>query len=425
MNGLRARIENIAYLVGGRCEYKRIVKGCICRPPKRLYQEMSDLPIERIPLTLHHHEYIALDYLGPWYFYENPKAKGRKCYGLVVTCLVTRHVHVELVKSCSTDAFLLGLRGYVALYGTFQKCYSDNATYFKQANKEMKKLLKKVDFGLIRRKINQEFEAEFWTFNCPESPWKMAVIESCVKLIKVAMDKALQFTYRTSKTPCFFDFDNLRIVSLELANLINDRPLTVITENDTGVATEVHVSPSYLCRGRNSHGILPIQAQFQELIASSAFEVKKLYQDRKRLINFFWSEFQSGYQRNLKFTPRWLEKFDLEIPEDTFVLLKEKNFKAGRLLPARVVNVIRRKNGLISRFDLKTSEHKTIIQRDIRECYLTEFDFLRLKQEAKKCLLKNIEVPISQVLQTVLLGPEKIQCPPSARSERIHPMLQF
>ena len=435
VNGLRARIEKIAYLVGGRCEYKRIVKGCVCRPPKRLYQEMSDLPIERIPLTLHSHEYIALDYLGPWFFYENPKAKGRKCYGLIITCLVTRHVHVELVKSCSTDAFFLGLRAYVALYGTFQKCFSDNATYFKQANKEIKKLLKKVDFGLIKRKVNQEFEAEFWTFNCPESPWKLAVIESCVKLIKVAMDKALQFTYRTAKTPCFFDFDNLRIVSLELANLINDRPLSVINENDSGIATEVHVSPNYLCRGRNSHGILPIQAQFQELIASSAFDVKKLYQDRKRLINFFWSEFQSSYQRNLKFTPRWLEKFDLEIPKDTFVLLKEKNFKAGRLLPARVINVIRRKNGSISRFDLKTSEHKTIIQRDIRECYLTEFDFLRLKQEAKKCLLKDksevrkektpLEVPISQVLQTVLLGSEKIQCPPSARSERIYPMLQF
>ena len=68
------------------------------------------VPIERIPLTLHHHEYIALDYLGPWYFYENPKAKGRKCYGLIVTCLVTRHVHLELVKSCSTNAFFLGLR---------------------------------------------------------------------------------------------------------------------------------------------------------------------------------------------------------------------------------------------------------------------------------------------------------------------------
>ena len=61
--------------------------------------------------------------------------------------------------------------------------------------------------------------------------------------------------------------------------------------------------------------------------------------------------------------------------------------------------------------------------------------FEELKQEAEKCLLIDksevreekspIEVPISQVLQTVLLGPEKIQCPPSARSERIHPMLQF
>ena len=423
INGLRARVEKIAYLVGGRCEYKRIVQGCTCRPPKKLYQEMSDLPIERIPMTLHHHEFIALDYLGPWFFYENPKAKGKKCYGLVITCLVTRHIHIELVKSCSTDAFFLGLRAYVAVYGTFQKCFSDNATYFKQANKELLKLLKKVDFGDIRRKVNQEFAADFWTFSCPESPWKLGIIESCVKLTKVAMDKALQFTYRMSKTPCFFDFDNLRIVSLELTNLINDRPLTVITECISGVATDVYVSPNYLCKGRNSKGIIPIQAQFQELIASSAFNVKKLYQDRKRLINFFWSEFQSGYQRNLKFTPRWLEKFDMEIPQDTFVLLKEKNFKAGRLVPAKVVNVIRRKDGTITRFDLKTSEHKNIIQRDIRSCYLTEFDFLKLEQEGKKCLLKDksevkekkepLEVPVSQILQTVLLEPEKVERSPN------------
>ena len=419
VNGLRARIEKIAYLIGGRCEYKRIVKGCTCRPPKKLYQEMADLPIERIPLSLHHHEYVACDYLGPWYYYDSPKAKEKKCYGLIFTCLVTRHIHIEIVKSCSTDAFFLGLRAYVATYGTFQKCFSDNATYFKQGNKELLKLLKKVDFGDIKRRVNQEFAADFWTFSCPNSPWKLGVVEAAVRLIKVAMDKALQLTYRLSKTPCFFDFDNLRIVCLELASLTNDRPLTVITEDIIGVATQIHVTPNYLCNGRSNKGIIPAQAQFQELIASSAFNVKKLYQDRKRLINFFWSEFQSGYQRSLKFTPRWLEKFDIEIPQDTFVLLKEKNFKAGRLLPARVVNVIRRKDGTISRFDLKTSEHKNIIQRDIRSCYLTEFDFLKLKQEAKHCLLKDklqveekrkpIEVPVSQTLHTVLLVPEEIE----------------
>ena len=433
-NGLRARVEKIAYLVGGRWEYRRILKGCVCRPPKKMYQEMANLPIERIPLTLHHHQFIACDYLGPWYYYENPKAKGKKCYGLVITCLVSRHTHVELVKSCSTDAFFLGLRAYVAVYGLFQKCFSDNATYFKQANKELTKLLKKVDFGAIKRRVNQEFSADFWVFNCPESPWKLAVVESIVKLVKGAMEKALQYTYRLSKTPCFFDFDNLRIVCLELASLINDRPLTVIQEDISGVVTQVNVSPNHLCKGRSS-GLFPVQAQFQELIASTAFDVKKLYQDRRRLINLFWSEFQSSYQRNLKFTPRWLEKFDLEIPEDTFVLLKEKNFKAGRFLPAKVVNVIRRKNGTISRFDLKTSEHKSVIQRDIRDCYLTEFDFLKLEKQAKSCLLKDraeveekkepISVPISQILQTVLLEPEKIKKPPNTRPERVLSMLKF
>ena len=39
---LMSTIEDLGfYLVGGKCEYKRIVRCCICKPPKKLFQEMD------------------------------------------------------------------------------------------------------------------------------------------------------------------------------------------------------------------------------------------------------------------------------------------------------------------------------------------------------------------------------------------------
>ena len=80
------------------------------------------------------------------------------------------------------------------------------------------------------------------------------------------------------------------------------------------------------------------------------------------------------------------------------------------------MNVHRRKDGAITRFDLVTREHKNVIQRDIRSCFLTEFDYLKLTNPSYECVLENrkeedakeaeIPIPMNVGLHTVLTDPE-------------------
>ena len=85
---LRSTIENLGlYLVRGRCEYNRIVRCCICKPPQPLFQEMDQLLIERFPTSTYSHLYIAIDFCSPFTTYEgSQKMLGydciRSCYPL-------------------------------------------------------------------------------------------------------------------------------------------------------------------------------------------------------------------------------------------------------------------------------------------------------------------------------------------------------
>ena len=110
-------------------------------------------------------------------------------------------------------------------------------------------------------------------------------------------------------------------------------------------------------------------------------DVLQVYRSRTKILRLFWNEFLAGYHRKLKFTDKWLEQFKNNIPKNTYVLVKEKNMKTGRYVAAAVVDVHRRKDGLISRLLLKTADNKNVVERNLRQCWMLEHDFLRLVEE--------------------------------------------
>ena len=415
-NVLASRLERRCYLIGGKHEYKRIVRCCVCRKHRPLHQEMAKLPRIRCATSTQSHYYIAMDYAGPFYVYDGPKKKERKCYTLIITCLVTRHIHVELVEDCTTLALIQAIRAYVAIHGQFLKCWSDNASYFKGADRELRGILEKIKWDKVKEEVNAK-QAE-WNWFCPLASAQAGVIESCVKLFKTALKKALSFTYRTHKTPRYFSFSEFRVVCLEIASLVNDRPLSVISSDKEGLSDEVNVTPNLLCRGRDG-GLLPTNMSLKVAIGDGAVDVNKVYRDRTKVLRLFWNEFIATYQRKLKLTPKWFQKFEHDIPINSYVLLKEKLIKnkpaakPGTYVSARVVGVHRRKNGLISRLDLKTTQHKGIIQRDIRDCSMTEHDYLNITEKNHNCLLQDtklpgdkasIQIPINEVMHTHILN---------------------
>ncbi|KAJ4440622.1 hypothetical protein ANN_08768 [Periplaneta americana] len=80
----------------------------------------------------------GLDFAGPLYTKQDPTIQ--KVYVLLLTCAITRAIHLEHTSDMSVDKFLLAFQRFVNRRGIPHMVYSDNATTFHAANKEFREL---------------------------------------------------------------------------------------------------------------------------------------------------------------------------------------------------------------------------------------------------------------------------------------------
>lgn len=92
----------------------------------------SPLPLNRIKES-NSFEVIGVDFAGPLYTKDN----SYKTYKLLITCAVSRAIHLELVPYFKTETFLMAFRRFMARRGVPSTVYSDNALTFKKASKDL------------------------------------------------------------------------------------------------------------------------------------------------------------------------------------------------------------------------------------------------------------------------------------------------
>ncbi|KAK3719585.1 hypothetical protein QZH41_004749 [Actinostola sp. cb2023] len=99
---------------------------------KRSTQNMADLPGDRTepspPFTN-----VGLDVFGPWLI-RTRKLRGgaanSKRWGLVLTCLSTRAIHIEVLEYMDASAFICALRRFLAIRGPVTRLRCDRGTNF-------------------------------------------------------------------------------------------------------------------------------------------------------------------------------------------------------------------------------------------------------------------------------------------------------
>ena len=98
------------WVVGGSKVVANFIRKCVvCRKLRRPTecQKMAELPSDRVekypPFT-----YCGMDCFGPFTVKQGHKEVKR--YGLLLTCLCSRAVHIEMLDDMSTDAFINSLR---------------------------------------------------------------------------------------------------------------------------------------------------------------------------------------------------------------------------------------------------------------------------------------------------------------------------
>ena len=102
---------------------------------------MSPFPSERVTEAVLF-TYTGIDYGGPLFI--KSKAETSKVWICLLTCLVTRAVHLELIHNMTTEYFLMGLRRFLASRGKPQEIISDKASQFKLASETVNELWRQI-----------------------------------------------------------------------------------------------------------------------------------------------------------------------------------------------------------------------------------------------------------------------------------------
>ncbi|XP_046640182.1 uncharacterized protein LOC124321376 [Daphnia pulicaria] len=104
---------------------------------------MASLPKERLPAFLPAFTNVGLDFFGPLYVVIGRKTDKR--YGLLITCLATRAVHLEVVWSLTSDAFINALRRFISVRGKPASIFSYNGTNLVAGEKELREGIDKLN----------------------------------------------------------------------------------------------------------------------------------------------------------------------------------------------------------------------------------------------------------------------------------------
>ena len=206
------------------------IKGCIickklaCRPYK--LPDPPALPLDRVAEVPPFY-YCGVDYCGPLIVKD-----GTKCYISLFTCAVTRAVHLEVVRSNTTDDFLCAFKKFCARRSMPRCVISDNAAYF----------------GCMADSLSRYFSSKRidWKFIKKRASWHGGFWERLIGLTKAALKKTLGKR--------LVSFDELVTVTAEIESVLNDRPLTYVSSdfNDGIVLT-----PSHLLCGRRISAMPP------------------------------------------------------------------------------------------------------------------------------------------------------------------------
>ncbi|XP_043496473.1 uncharacterized protein LOC122520491 [Polistes fuscatus] len=167
---------------------KSVIRACMpCQraKPQIAHQLMGELPVDRV-VGSRAFANSGLDYAGP---VQVRMSKGRgnrsgKGYIALFVCFATRAIHLELVSDLSSESFLCAYRRFVGRRGICRNLYSDNATNFQGADKELKAMFRRASDFYHRVESLLANNGTSWTFIPPNAPQYGGLWEAGVKSVK-------------------------------------------------------------------------------------------------------------------------------------------------------------------------------------------------------------------------------------------------
>lgn len=269
---------------------------------------MANLPSERIasqPIFSH----VSTDFAGPFLIKASTlrNAKLLKVYFCIFVCISTKAVHVEIVSSLSTEAFLAALQRFVSRRGTPTLIRSDCGTNYIGARNQLKKVqnfLAENNDAITHKLANQHIT---WWLNPPTAPWFGGLQEIAVKSTKQLLYRVIgeqHLTFEVFSTPL-----------TRIEAVLNSRLLCPLSSDPSDFEP---LTPGRFLIGR------PLTALPAPSLDDRPLSVLRRFQLIQGISQRFWALWTRSYLHTLQTRSKWLSlSFPPQVGE--LVLVKEDN----------------------------------------------------------------------------------------------------
>ena len=343
----------------GSAVVKKLISECVkCRRLRGSLQEqrMADLPPDRLEKSPPFSN-VGLDLFGPYLVHDGQTTRRnnatKKVWGLLITCLVSRAVHIELLPYLDTSSLQLGLRRFYAIRGTCKRIRSDQGTNLIGARNQLFDLAK-IQQDAIKHGVE-------WELNPPAASNYGGVWERQIGSIKRLLDSTL-ISNRSNN----LSRDELNTYLQECASIINNTPLWETSNHPDDPAP---LSPSNILTMRDS----PNPPTMEKLTEADLLSYgKKRWKRVVYLCDQFWSRWRQLYLNRLQSRSKWIKPNE-EVHVGDVVLVKGQS-KRNEWPMGRIVAVKKSSDNLVRSVTVQLSTKKErqprFIERSVRDTVL-------------------------------------------------------
>jgi predicted nuclease with RNAse H fold len=351
IQAMNAAIRNKFAINGMGTLCRQIQTKCTeCRKLKAVAntQLMAPLPERRLSQKLKPFDNVGLDFAGPFEIKMGRGKIRKKVYVLVLTCMVTRGVHLETTGGVDTSHVIDAISRFADVRGVPATLTSDNQTSFRKADKEITEWYKSVDWDKVQQATGHGFRPDSdgieWHFNPPNASHFGGIFEIIVKALKRAMKIVIG--------RADLDEEGFRTCVSKVMFMLNNRPI----QQSGSIHDQEPLTPNHFLFSDLANAIFP--PDFPE---DKTTNLDKKLKQQVEMQKFVWRRFFLEFVPLLGPRQKWSQEQENLNVDDVVVELDE-NQPRGVWRLMRVSKIFPSQDGLVRKVEVTSTNNKSYIR---------------------------------------------------------------
>lgn len=355
---------------------------CIRHRKSTAVQLMGQLPAARVTPALPFSR-VGIDFAGPFTLRKTAStaiqlrtaAKYKSTYRephttvkgwiVVFVCLVTRAVHLDVVRGLTVEHFLDALIRFTSRRGMCSEIWSDNGTTFVGTRNEIQRVFKEWGDQLpVSEMANLGIS---WNFITPAAPHRGGIWEAGVKSMKHHLYRVMGRRILTA--------DQLYTLVTQIEACMNARPLFAQSDDPLDFNP---ITPAHLVIGRST-----LQQPLVEDVSNSCDDRLTIWGLQQKMLQQFWATWKEDYLSTLQTRNKWFNIESNLAPGD-MVLITNENSPPSAWPLGKVITTTTGDDGLVRGAAVKiptirNGQHTTtVLDRPIQKlCVLLKDDHVQ------------------------------------------------